>query len=441
MSSLQVDTLNFNKKISINFEGGDLSSDTGLLAYRAFDEKIGLTKLVQESFENDSVSEKHLTYKRADVVLQNIYKFTAGYHTDDASDELAIDPIFRVLLKMDKLPSQPTVSRRNNELDKNTFRLLQNINQEILDRSYRIEAPKHVIFDIDSTETQTHGKQHGSSYNHHYGSTGFHPLLAFDGVTGDLIKAELRSGNVYTSRNVTKFMGPVLSHYKMKHKNTYMVIRADSGFAMPELYKLAEQHGVAYAIRLKANATLSKLSNELLLDFQDIHGSDFSKTNTLYGQFMYQAKSWDKARRVVCKIERKAGELLPSHTFVVTSMDASAKDVIRFYSKRGTMENFIKEAKLDFGMDSLSHTAYMANANRLMQMALAYNLNNLMRRLCFTQENKPKRMHTLRTMLTKVAGRFVTSGRYSVFKLCSSYPYKRFFVDLFNRIDLLPSFG
>lgn len=144
---------------------------------------------------------------------------------------------------------------------------------------------------------------------------------------------------------------------------------------------------------------------------------------------------------MVCKIERKAGELLPSHTFVVTSMDASAKDVIRFYSKRGTMENFIKEAKLDFGMDTLSHTSYMANANRLMQMALAYNLNNLMRRLCFSEDKKPKRMQTLRTILTKVAGRFVTSGRYSVFKLCSSYPYKQFFVDLFSRIDLLPSFG
>ena len=92
-------------------------------------------------------------------------------------------------------------------------------------------------------------------------------------------------------------------------------------------------------------------------------------------------------------------------------------------------------------MEGLSHTSYMANANRLMQMALAYNLNNLMRRLCFTQKYKSKRMHTLRTMLTKVAGRFVTSGRYSVFKLCSSYPYKQFFVDLFSRINLLPSFG
>ncbi len=163
--------------------------------------------------------------------------------------------------------------------------------------------------------------------------------------------------------------------------------------------------------------------------------------HTLYGEFMYRAKSWDRERRVVCKIQRKTDELLPRHIIVVTSLEASAKDVIRFYSKRGTMENFIKEAKLDFGMDTLSHSSYITNANRLMQMALAYNLNNLMRRLCFSENDKPKRMHTLRTLLTKVAGRFICSGRYKTFKLCSSYPYKRFFVDLFERIELLPSFG
>jgi hypothetical protein len=31
----------------------------------------------------------------------------------------------------------------------------------------------------------------------------------FDGVTGDLIKAELRAGNVYTSRRAVRFIGPV----------------------------------------------------------------------------------------------------------------------------------------------------------------------------------------------------------------------------------------
>lgn len=440
MTSLQVNSLNFNNKISINFNGGNLSSDSGLLAYRCFDEKIGFSDLIKEYFDIFEESKSHFTYNNSNVILQNIYKFIAGYHTDDASDELSIDPVFKEILDVTKLASQPTVSRRCNELNKDSFKIMNSINFELLNRAYEIKRPEHIVFDIDSTEIQTYGKQHGYSYNYHYSSTGFHPLLLFDGITGDLIKAELRSGNVYTSRNVVSFMGPVIKHYKKHYKDVYCIIRADSGFAKPEFYKLAEEHDVPYAIRLKSNAKLSLIIKEYLYDFYDEFGSDYSKSHTTYGEFMYCANSWDMERRVCFKIQRKAGELLPNCAFVVTSMDADPKDVMKFYSKRGSMENFIKEAKLDFGMDTLSHSSYMTNANRMMQIVLAYNLNNLMRRLCFSQEKISKRMHTLRIILIKIAGRFITSGRYFEFKLCSSYPYKKFFAKLFQRIDLLPSF-
>ena len=152
-------------------------------------------------------------------------------------------------------------------------------------------------------------------------------------MTGDLIKAELRSGNVYTSRNVTKFMVPVIKRYLKNHKNTYLIIRAAGGFAIPEFYKLAEEHDVDYCIRLKSNKSLGKLSKELILDFYDIYGYDYSKDHVLYGEFYYRAKSWDIDRRVVCKIQRKAGELVPTRTYVVTTMLSIPKDVINFYSK------------------------------------------------------------------------------------------------------------
>lgn len=441
MTSLQVNALNFNKKISINFEGGNLSSDSGLLAYRCFDEKIGLSKLLKNNFIKFESACSSSKYSASDVIIQNIYKSIAGYHTDISSNELAHDPVFKQILNVDKLASQPTISRRLNELDKKSFKLMQLANTSLLSHAYAIEKPKFVIFDIDSTGVQTYGKQHGSDYNSHYSSTGFHPLVLFDGMTGDLIKAELRSGNVYTSRNTVSFMGPVLKHYNTNYKDTYTIIRGDSGFAMPKFYELSEEHGVPYAIRLKANAKLKKSIDMELKDFYDIYGADYSKTNSLYGEFMYKASSWDIERRICFKIERKAGTLLPTCTFIVTTMDAFPKDVVKFYSNRGKMENFIKEAKLNFGMDTLSHTSFMANANRMMQILLAYNLNNLMRRLCFDNAYKASRMNTLRIKLTKIAGRFVCSGRYITFKLCSSYPYKDFFVMLFQKINLLTSCG
>lgn len=62
----------------------------------------------------------------------------------------------------------------------------------------------------------------------------------FDALTGYLIKADLRSGNVYTSRQVVRFIGPVLKRYITKYPCVTKVIRGDSGFAVPELYDIAE---------------------------------------------------------------------------------------------------------------------------------------------------------------------------------------------------------
>ena len=91
-----------------------------------------------------------------------------AWKTDDASDELKVAPVFKEILKTEKLASQPTVSRWNNELDKNTFKMMDCINISLLDNAYKIENPEFVILDIDSTHTETYGKQYGSSYNYHY---------------------------------------------------------------------------------------------------------------------------------------------------------------------------------------------------------------------------------------------------------------------------------
>ena len=84
--------------------------------------------------------------------------------------------------------------------------------------------------------------------------------MVFDGMTGDCLKVELRAGNVYTSRNVVSFLGPVLSRYKKEFPLNYRIVRGDSGFAHKELYKLCETLDTKYLIRLKANATSISIS-------------------------------------------------------------------------------------------------------------------------------------------------------------------------------------
>lgn len=127
-------------------------------------------------------------------------------------------------------------------------------------------------------------------------------------------------------------------------------------------------------------------------DFQDAYGADYSKRHTLYHDFNYQAGSWKGSRRVACQIERKAGELCPRHAFIVTTLAAHPQEVIHDYHKRGQMENFIKEAKLDFGMDTLSHSAFLTNAVKLLIRTLAYNLINFMKRLTLPKAYQKSRL-------------------------------------------------
>lgn len=434
MASLLEKSTNFNRKIKINFDGGDLTSDAGLLLYKEFDENIGFSKTIQENLKVKD-NAKFRVHSNSDIAIQKIYQNIAGYHTDDNADELTIDPAFKVVLGKRSLASQPTLSRFNSRLDKDTVKQFQCINEILIDKVYSVKMPKQVLIDLDSTNCQTFGNQYGSNYNFHYSANGYHPLVAFDGLTGDFIKAELRSGNVYTSRQVTRFLGPILSRYSKKYSTINRFVRADSGFATPELYKLIEANKAFYAIRLKAYKTLYTKAIDITRRMEIACKDNIYDYKVVYGEIKYKASKWDKERRVVVKIEKPEGQMCFNYTFVVTNMTSTPKSIIMFYSNRGTMENFIKESKNGFAFDSMSSSEYIANANKLQLSMLAYNFNNWFRRLALSKSMQSNRMETIRLKIVKIAAKIVNSSRYLTFKLCSSCPYKNEFWDTLMRIN------
>jgi hypothetical protein len=98
-----------------------------------------------------------------------------------------------------------------------------------------------------------------------------------------------------------------------------------------------------------------------------------------YVGFLYQAKSWDRARRVVAKVEWHSGELFPRVGFIVTNLTRPAKRVVRFYNQRGTAEQWIKEGKNAIKWTRLSFHDFVDNQVRLQLFVLAYNLGNFLR--------------------------------------------------------------
>lgn len=433
MNSIMHDTLNFNKNISLSYDGGNLSSDTGLLIPRSFDEAIGFSELIEKAFAGNP----NFKHTQANVIKQLVYTTIAGYHNDDASDDLRDDPIFKELLGKSCLASQPTISRRINGFTPQDLESFNHVTLELFKKIYQYKMPKHVILDIDSTHIDTYGNQEKNAYNYHYNSKGYHPLMLFDGLTGDLFRVILRKGSVYTSNGVVEFLTPVLQWFEKHFPKIELILRGDSGFACPDLYALLEEYNVKYVIRLKANNLLYQNSQHVEKHFYEAFGQDYTNTHVVYDDFLYKASSWDNHRRVACKVERKAGELHPKHTFIVTNLEAFSSKVIKAYQKRGNMENFIKEAKLDFGMKSLSHSSFLANAVKLSIKALAYNLINFMKRLILPKEHRKSRMLSLRSILIKVASRYSCSSRYKKIRISCSYPYKNLFHRLLQKLATL----
>lgn len=433
MSSLQQGTLNFNKSLSFNFKGGNLSSDSGLLLVRSFIEKLGLRPLLQEFFK-DSACRRHT---HASIIEQLVYTTIAGYRSDDASDHLRHDPVFNGILNKEALASQPTISRFINSLDENAIEAFNRLLEILFEKANPQRSTKHLVLDLDSTLFQTFGKQEQSAYNFHYSACGYHPLMLFNGLNGDLMKMELRNGSIYTSNNIKGFLKPVLKWLNRTYPKAHILVRADSGFATPQLYDLCEECGVDFVIRLKSNATLKKYSDETLCSFMDTYGCDYTKHHIMYEEFHYQAKSWQMPQRVICRVERAAGELLPRATFITTTLKAEPKVIVKTYNKRGNMENFIKEAKIDFSMDSAGHSSFMANALKSLIKALAYSIVNIMKRKVLPKDRQSSRMLSIRADLIKIACKAATSARRTVFKLCSSSPFRDMFCQIMHNIENL----
>ena len=436
MNSLKDTTLESNPYLKLNFEGGDLTSDAGLLLIKEFASKIGLTKLVYSLFKtNDTATFRfHIDPEN---LLQMIYQTIAAYFEDDCADELTVDPVFTSILEKEALASQPTISRFYNRMDDTTLKQFDLIEEKMRDIIYSIKSPEHMVFDLDSTLLNTYGNQEGEAFNYHYQAHGYHPLLCYDGITGDLLKAELRDGTQYCSRDADQFMIPLLKEYRRKYPSLPLYLRGDSGFASPDLYEACEDNDCKYAIRLKINKTLTSLAEDKADELRGAVKTNMVDYAVTYGEFEYQAGSWSHPRRVVFKIEKPANQMTFMYTFVVTTMESEPYQIIQFYCGRGKMENFIKEAKEGFDFSAVSSKSKVVNANRLQLHALAYNLFNWFRRIALAANMRKLRIDTVRLKLIKIAARVVHSARYVTFKLCSSCPYKREFYETLSNINQL----
>ena len=167
MAIVNTISLESNKQIKINFNGGDLSSDAGLLLIKEFASKIGLIHLVKKFFKTTDYA-KVRRHTDSDNLLQMLYQIIAAYFEDNCADELTDDPILKTVLEKDRLASQPTLSRFWNRMDESTLAQMDQIDSRMRKIVYSIQKPEFMLFDLDSTLLNTYGNQEGEAFNYHY---------------------------------------------------------------------------------------------------------------------------------------------------------------------------------------------------------------------------------------------------------------------------------
>jgi DDE family transposase len=417
-----------NQRIVAQFDGGQITSDAGLLPLRQFDERHGLTSGWAAALNDARLPERQQHTPQA-LLTQRIYQIVAGYEDANDASLLRHDPIFQLLVEApagQPLSSQPTLSRWENAF---TWRDWASLNRSLLESfgklcAARVKVAGEIVLDLDSTADPTYGQQEFSFYNGCYERSVYHPLLVFERGTGYLLAAHLRRGEVGSSRGVVAVLRRVVRFLRQRFPGVPIRVVGDAGFAIPTLYLFCEDENVEYTVGIGNNSSLRPHGERLLQKAEKC----WLRRNTpqrLYSGFRHRGKRWRRySRRICVKADRNSGGSRAS--FVITNRRGTAEQVFTFYHGRGECENRIEELKNGLAADRLSCHRFLANAFRLLLHAAAYNLVVLFRHR-LPECLQRAQIETLRRQLFKLGALVTRSARRIFVHLASGWPYQACF--------------
>ena len=428
----------FDRLLKLKFIGSQVTTDAGLLAYRELDEALGLTEMGAEVL-TDSRQGSNKQHQLVPLLRQSIFSRLAGYEDVNDAERLCVDPAMRhvvggrAALSDKRAASASELGRFETETlsTKRNLTALMKLSGQWIDQVQRRQPLKQLILDLGSSVSETYGRQQGTAYNGHFECLCYHPLFLFNQF-GDLESVMLRRGNNASAKFWRRVLLPVIARYR--HLSIPKFFRGDAAFANPALYRLLEEESYRYAIRLKANAVLEREIEHLLT--RPV-GRPSHKPKVFYHSFQYQAKSWQRSRRVVAKIKWHAGELFPRVGFIVTNLTWRTKRVVRFYNGRGTAEQWIKQGMNAMKWTKLSCRTFKDNQTRLQLFALAYNLGNFLRRLALPKPVRHWSLTTLREKLIKIGAKVTRHAKYVTFQLAEVAVTRNLFAAILDRIARL----
>lgn len=406
------------------FDGGDIVSDGGVLLLKQVDDRLGLSRAAALAF-GDQRRSASIQHSLRSLLAQRIYGLCLGWSDVCDHNVLRNDLVMQTAVgRAEPLGSAPTLSRlETGATAEHAARLHEVLMQQFINS--HAKAPKELVLDVDATHVPLHGEQERGHFHAYYDNYCYLPLYVFAGQ--DMLACVLRPSDRDPASVVSALIKRLLVPLRRAWPKTRIIVRADSGFCRPRVLQRLERWGVSYIIGLQKNARLEQQVALAELALADQYAARQAKQR-MFGEFEYAAKTWDKARRVIARLEH--GEQGANPRYIVTDLPGSAKTLYeRRYCARGEAENRIKEAQLDlFGRRASCHR-YQANQLRLLLAALAYTLMINLRRLALKgTELAQACTTTIRTKLLKIGATIMRNTRRVRVLLASAHPMKHVFI-------------
>ena len=441
-STLSRLSLSNGKDISMDFSGGNVTSDAGVLLLGELDARIGLTHTIASCIKDTRQAGK-IVHSVQEMIQQRTFQICCGYEDCNDAKTLRNDPAFKIAADTKPesegaLSSQPTLSRLENSV---TPRDLYRIGKQFLKLFIQSQAGKKVtsiVIDCDATDDPTHGNQQLTFFSGYYGCFCYLPLLVTATVNDEkqqhLIGAVLLPSNQQPRKKTIALISRMVKHLKQAFPWAKLILRADSGFASPDIYEWCEKERVDYVLGLPKNKRLMSKALPYNVSSTLFHHFTGQKTQT-FGQFLYAAHSWNRERRVIVKAEYlQKGENV---RFVITNItQASPVDIYRFYCQRGDMENRIEELKNHLKADRTSCTSFLANQFRLFLHSCAFILIQALQPTLKGTELENAQTNTIRVRLLKIGARIKESVRRIWVHCATGFPLQDLFWKVLRTIRM-----
>ena len=421
-----------SRKIEVDFNGGDITSDAGSLLIRQADRKLGLTRDLNKVLD-DPRRKASCDHTQVAMWRQRIYGLALGYEDLNDHDTLRDDLALQTAVESDKaLASSPTLCRLENRADSETAKEISALIIEKFIQSFK-EAPKRLVLDFDATDDPVHGQQEGRFFHGYYDHYCFLPLYVFCG--SQLLTAYLRPSNIDGAKHAWAILSLLVKRLRKQWPTVEIIFRGDSGFCRWRMLRWCDNNHIGYIVGLAKNRRINAIGANLMAEAEARFEATGGKQR-LFGETMYAAKTWDRKRRVIMKAEY--GPQGSNPRYVVTNLPGDPQTLYdRDYCARGEMENRIKEQQLDMFSDRTSCHNWWPNQIRLLLSSLAYILVESIRRLALKGTELAKAQSgTIRLKLLKIGAVVIRNTRRVRMHLASGCPYSSLFWLVARRLAL-----